>query len=145
MEQILVFTQQKNLGRLEQIYQSLKVTHHVLNYKTLLGIQRQENFLLGQSSRITCLQVNSIYFFYNIQMNCMAVMYNPFKPRFYMHPQKRYQMIGTKNSVIICIEVVNGQVQFIKALLNEGERQIKYGSVLAIQCLEKVYVGWFEN
>lgn len=60
-----------------------------------------------------------------------------------MHRGKRYLIIGTQQSVILCIEVLHGRVESISAVLNSGERQNRYGPVTTMQSWEKYLLVGF--
>ncbi|CAD8212021.1 unnamed protein product [Paramecium pentaurelia] len=131
------FTQFNILDQLEPIYQSLKFSLESRDRNTFFQekVQQQPD----------CFQVNPIYGFSQQANEIYSSYGQPTQICFYMHRQKRYLMIGTQQSVIICIEVVNGRVESIQAILNAGERQSRYGSVLAIQCWEKYMLVGFER
>ncbi|CAD8193089.1 unnamed protein product [Paramecium octaurelia] len=131
------FTQFNILEQLESIYQSLKLSLESRDRNTFFQdkVQQQPD----------CFQVNPIYGFAQQANELYGSYGQPTQLCFYMHRQKRFLMIGTQHSVIICIEVVNGRVESIQAILNAGERQTRYGSVLAIQCWEKYMLVGFER
>ncbi|CAD8211422.1 unnamed protein product [Paramecium octaurelia] len=131
------FTHFNILDQLEPIYQSLKFSLESRDRNTFFQerVQQQPD----------CFQVNPIYGFTQQANELYGSYGQPTQLCFYMHRQKRYLMIGTQHSVIICIEVVNGRVESIQAILNAGERQTRYGSVLAIQCWEKYMLVGFER
>ncbi|CAD8126409.1 unnamed protein product [Paramecium sonneborni] len=131
------FTHFNILDQLDPIYQSLKLS--------LESNDRNTFFQEKVQQQPDCFQVNPIYGFTQQANELYSSYGQPTQLCFYMHRQKRYLMIGTQHSVIICIEVVNGRIESIQAILNAGERQSRYGPVLSIQCWEKYMLVGFER
>lgn len=90
-----------------------------------------------------CFQVNPIYGFPQLSNELYSSYGQPSALCFCMHRGKRYLMIGTQQSVVLCIEIVHGRVESICAVLNSGERQNRYGPVTTMASWEKYLLVGF--